>query len=105
MALQRSDIAEAVSVAKDELFVKGERLFIRCVTFHAIGVVDRLTFVGEIPFLVFKHVSFVADSGDFKEAILKGKIATQFPLGETSWMRINVAQIVDMFPWDHPLPR
>ena len=79
------------------MFKPGDKLFIRTVTFHHVGEVVEVT----DGFLKLKNASWVADSGRFGAAIQDGSLSEVEYVGEAS---VNVATIVDVFPWSHGLP-
>jgi len=76
----------------------GKKLFIRTVTYHLTGEVDKI--VGKLFHL--KTASWVADSGKFSEAIKNGTLSEVEYVGE-AW--VNIDTIVDIFPWNHKLPK
>jgi hypothetical protein len=81
------------------MFNPGDKLFIRTVTFHHVGkVVDQGQADG---FLQLESASWVADSGRFHTAIQEGELSEVEYVGEVF---VNLAAIVDAFPWDHDLP-
>jgi len=72
----------------------GKKLFIRTVTYHLTGEVEKI--VGS--FLKLKDAAWIADSGRFMNAI-KDEVE---PVGDAL---VNISSIVDMFPWKHNLPK
>ena len=79
------------------MFEAGEKVFIRTVTFHQVGEV-----VGVVDgFVVLTQASWVADSGRFSAALQNGDLTEVEYVGECS---VNMASIVDTFPWTHDLP-
>lgn len=83
-------------VSELEHFI-GKKLFIRTVTYHLTGEVDKM--VGRMFHL--KKAAWIADSGRFMDAIKTGKLNEVEPVGEC-W--VNIDTIVDIFPWKHNLP-
>lgn len=79
------------------MFNPGDKLFIRTVTFHHVGEVVE----SDDGFLKLKDASWVADSGRFSGAIETGSLSEVEYVGEVA---VNVATIVDVFPWSHDLP-
>lgn len=79
-------------------FVPGNRVFIRTVTYHStgevVGVVDG--------FVLLKDAAWVADSGRFSETIKTGALNEVEPVEE---MYVALGSVVDVFPWEHELPR
>jgi len=75
----------------------GKKLFIRTVTYHLTGRVDKI--VGG--FLVLSSAAWVADSGRFQQAIKDGVLDEVEPVGQAF---VNLSSVTDMFPWNHPLP-
>ena len=79
------------------MFKAGDKLFIRTVTFHHVGeVVEEAD-----GFLRLKGASWVAESGRFHTALEEGELAEVEYVGDAF---VNVATIVDVFPWTHDLP-
>lgn len=76
----------------------GGKLFIRTVTYHAVGQV-----VGQIgEFIELANASCVFNSGSLSEAATKGTLQESEFVGK---MFINRNSITDMFPWRHELPK
>ena len=75
----------------------GQKLFIRTVTFHLVGKVEKV--VGK--FAQLSTASWVADSGRFMQAIKDGALKEVEPVG-IAW--VNLDSVTDMFPWPHHLP-
>ncbi len=76
----------------------GQKLFIRTVTYHALGkVVKRMG-----AFIQLETATFVADSGKFSEAIKNGTLSEYEYVG-TMW--VNLSSVVDFFPWKHELTK
>ena len=75
----------------------GNNLFIRTVTYHLVGKVEKL--VGK--FLQLKDASWVPDSGRFMNAIKEGTLNEVEPVGIAF---VNIESITDFFPWKHKLP-
>lgn len=80
-------------------FQVGKKYFIRTVTYHVTGQVKAIK--GE--FLVLKDAAWIADSGRFREAIMKGVLYEVEPVEVD--MYVNIASITDAFVWKHKLPR
>lgn len=95
-AALREQLCGDTTPATDEPLVGG-KWFIRTVTFHLVGRVVRRA--GQ--FLVLKSASWVADSGRFADAIKTGSLSEVEPVGDAI---VNIASIVDAFPWVHDLP-
>ena len=75
----------------------GGKWFIRTVTYHLVGKVERR----EGEFFVLSDASWVADSGRFHNAIKDGTLSEVEPVGDAL---VAVSAIVDCFPWKHDLP-
>jgi hypothetical protein len=84
---------------QDVPFEVGEAYFIRTVTYFATGRVKAI--VGN--FLVLEDAAWIADTGRFREAIMKGILSEVEPVEVD--MFVNVASITDAFDWKHRLPR
>lgn len=76
----------------------GEKWFIRTVTYHLVGKITKR--IGH--FIEMKGASWVADSGRFMNAIKEGVLSEVEPVGR---MMVNLDAIVDLFPWNHKLPK
>ena len=74
----------------------GKKLFMRTVTYHIIGRVEKI--IG--PFFILSDASWIADSGRFMNAIKEGGLNEVEPLGD--WI-INFHTITDMGFWKHTL--
>ena len=75
----------------------GKKLFIRTVTYHWIGKVEKVN--GSV--IQLSGASWVADSGRFMNAIKEGKLDEVEPVGD--W-NINMNSSVDFGEWKHKLP-
>ena len=75
----------------------GKKLFLRTVTYHMLGKVEKL--IGRI--LVLSNASWVADSGRFMNAIKDGTLDEVEPVG--NWF-VNLDTVTDFGVWKHPLP-
>lgn len=77
---------------------KGDGVFIRSVTFHYVGRVERVT----RSWIYLSDASWVAESGRFSEALSHGA------LNEVERMPgiVSIARgaIVDVADWTHALP-
>jgi len=90
----------AVNYEKLEIpFEIGKAYFIRTVTYFATGKVKAI--VGQ--FLVLDEAAWIADTGRFRDAIVKGVLNEVEPVDGD--MYLNVQSITDAFPWTHKLPR
>ena len=78
-------------------FEVGKSYFIRTVTYHLVGKLDKI--VGNM--MVLSEASWVADSGRFMNAIKDGTLDEVEPVGI---VYVNINAITDMFPWEHSLP-
>ncbi len=79
-------------------FVIGGKYLFRTVTYFATGEVERI----EGKFIVLKNAAWIADTGRFREAIMKGTLNEVEPV-EVS-MYLNSDTITDAFDWIHELP-
>jgi hypothetical protein len=75
----------------------GQKVFIRTITYHHVGVITAVT----DKWLTLEKASWVADSGRWSDAIKKGTLNEVEFEGSTT---IHVESIVDITPWNHPLP-
>jgi len=77
----------------------GKKLFIRTVTYHFVGKVQKI--IGN--FLQLSNTSWIADSGRFSDAIKDGfgDSAEIEPIGDW-WVNIN--SFTDFGEWKHELP-
>jgi len=76
----------------------GKCWFIRTITYHQVGRISKI--IGNM--FVMEDASWVADSGRFMNALQDGKLNEVKPVGRSL---ISISSIVDMFPWNHPLPK
>lgn len=86
-----------------ETFVVGESVIVRTVTFTTVGTIQRISTMGEQIFLHLWPACSVVETGEFGELFRTGKIRTIEPI--VSPVRLNAASIVDVFSWDHPIPK
>jgi hypothetical protein len=101
------DLEQKVSDKKSDLeykklsvpFKVGQAYFIRTVTYFATGKVKAI--VGN--FLVLEDAAWIADTGRFREAIMKGILNEVEPVEVE--MFVNINSITDAFDWKHKLPR
>ena len=82
----------------DVPFIVGKSYFIRTVTYHILGRVEKIA--GN--FLVLADASWVADSGRFSKAIKDGELNEVEFCGDAI---VSMTAICDGFPWVHKLPR
>lgn len=80
-------------------FKVGGAYYIRTVTYHATGRVKAI--VGQ--FLVLEDGAWIADSGRFRDAIMKGILSEIEPVEVD--MFVNLGSVTDAFEWKHQLPR
>lgn len=78
----------------------GSNVFIRTVTMHYTGKLVQV-YAGE---LVLEDTAWIADSGRFHEALMKGTLneVEPFPAGKVIVSRDSV---IDVSVWTHDLPR
>jgi hypothetical protein len=102
MTLKKSDIVTAIAAETDETFVIGAAYFIRTITYHIMGRLSRVSTFGGQTWLHLTEASYIAVGARFNEMINSGK------LDETEHVHVpitvNSASIVDVYPWNHPLP-
>lgn len=80
---------------------QGDKVFVRTVTYHLIGVVQN---ANEDGFLVLKPAVWVADSGRFAAAIDSGSLnEVEVPAAPTEVL-VSRGSIVDVWPWNHDIP-
>jgi len=79
----------------------GQSWFFRTVTYHCVGRVKHWIEYENHLFLILESASWVADSGRFMNAIKDGTLSEVEPVGD---MLLNLATVVDAFPWRHALP-
>jgi hypothetical protein len=88
--------SEQVEISDMQDFV-GKKLFIRTVTFHLVGKVEKI--VGNL--MELSNASWVADSGRFMNAIKDGTLDEVEPVGQ---MWVNTSSVIDISNWNHDLP-
>lgn len=84
---------------QDNSLKVGQNYFIRTVTYHSTGMLESITETD----LVLRDAAWIADSGRFYDAMRTGTLAEVEPLPDV--LIISRGAIVDVIPWDHPLPR
>lgn len=77
---------------------KGSKVFIRTVTYHYTGEIERVT----RSWIILKECTWIAESGRFSEALEKGTIAESEQMLGTVY--VSRATIVDIAEWRHALP-
>lgn len=103
MSLKKSDIATAAAAAEDLPFVLGETAIYSTISFNVLGRLTRVSRLGDHYFLHLEDASSITDVGRLGETLRSGKIPECDPVeGE---VRVSVASLVDIYLWDHPLPR
>lgn len=75
----------------------GKKVFIRTVTYHLVGKVEKIV----DGFIKLSGASWIADSGRFSQAIKEGTLNEVEPVEEAL---VSLGSIVDIFPWNHELP-
>jgi hypothetical protein len=75
----------------------GEKIFVRTVTYHLVGEVEKVT--GNLVHLV--NASWVADSGKFGQMLIQGTIGESDYVGKCAF---NANAVTDLFPWVNELP-
>lgn len=80
-------------------FDVGDAVLIRTVTMIQLG---RVTKIGA-DFFVLEDASWVSETDRFSDTLAKGTLreVERCP----SWVLVGRGAIVDVFPWNHPLPR
>lgn len=96
--LEKALESESGEVSNELPFEIGKSYFIRTVTYHVIGTVDRI----KGAFLVLSDASWVADSGRFSKAISEGELNEVEYIGE---MIVNTLAIADATRWLHKNPK
>lgn len=76
----------------------GQKWFFRGVTNYLLGKVKNVVY----PFVFLETSSWVADTGKFSTAIKDGELSEVEYVGDSA---INLLSVVDMFPWNHDLPK
>lgn len=87
-----------VKIVEGVPFKIGGAYYIRTVTYHCTGRVKAI--IGN--FLVLDNAAWIADSGRFREAIMKGILNEVEPVEVE--MYVNLNSIADAFEWNHKLP-
>ena len=95
---QLLDVKDEKWNGSDNPFIVGKAYFIRTVTYHMIGKLERIS--GN--FLVLSEASWIADSGRFSNAISKGELNEVEYVGDAI---VAMTAIVDAFPWSAKVPK
>ena len=85
--------------AGDNFLEVGKSYFIRTVTYHYTGRLERVTPDG---FLVLSDCAWIADSGRFNNALKTGELSEVEPM--PGHVGISAQSIVDVSLWGHRLP-
>jgi hypothetical protein len=99
--MKKSDVVMATM--GDCPFVIGEKVFIRTITYHLTGRIIAIKDIGGASFLVLDEAAWVAFSARFTQTITNGDLDEVEPV--PGIVRVSVGAIVDVFCWEHPLPR
>lgn len=83
---------------QDDMWKVGNAYFIRTVTMHLIGKLERVT---DKELLLSKAV-WVADSGRFNNALLTGVLSEVEPFVED--VIVNRGSVIDATVWTHKIP-
>jgi len=89
---------EKIDISSVEELV-GKKLFLRTVTYHIVGKVEKIVGNG---ILQLSNASWVADSGRFMNAIKEGTLDEVEPIG--NWF-VNLNTVTDFGFWVHNLPK
>jgi hypothetical protein len=81
-----------------KVFAIGKKVFIRTVTMAQVGEIKDV----EGSFVCLGTASWVADTGRFHDALLKGDFSEVEPFVGDVW--VNTEAIIDMAEWKHELP-
>ena len=93
------DQSQASIPSQESAFTIGEKVFVRTVTYHLTGEIMDI----RGGFLFLKDAAWIADSGRFTNAINNGDLNEVEPT--QGLIRVNIGAIVDVYEWNHPLPR
>ncbi len=77
----------------------GKKIFIRTVTMYHTG---RIVEVDD-RFIVLEDAAWVADTGRFSDALKTGELSEVEPV--EGLVRVSLGAVVDIFEWNHELPR
>ena len=80
-------------------FGVGDAILIRTVTHIQVGRVTGIT----PSFIVLDDCGWVADTGRYSTALATGNLE-EFERAP-SWCMVGIGAIVDVWPWDHELPK
>lgn len=98
---QAKELASMLGALKntcgETLTKKGDKVFIRTLTFHYTGEVVSDNGI----FIELDNCAWIADSGRFSTAISKGIVNDVEPIGKAKILYNN---IIDCIDWKHDLP-
>ena len=80
-------------------FRVGDKILVRTVTQYQLGKVSEIG----ADFITFSEGGWVADIGRFGSALSAGSLS-EFERAP-SWFMVGRGAIVDVYPWDHEIPR
>lgn len=79
----------------------GHNYFIRTVTHHLLGTLEKVTPLE----LVLTSVSWIADDGRFNALLAKGEANEVEPAPAELRVIVGRGSLIDAYPWTHPLLR
>ena len=88
-----------VKPATDHSYKEGTKYFIRTVTYHYTGRLERVTATD----LVLSEAAWIAESARWAETLTTGKLSEVEPYPDS--VIIPRAVVVDASVWTHELPR
>ena len=86
--------------SKSHSFVVGQKVLIRCVTYHQIGRIEAVTDSD----IVLSSASWVASSGRWHECLEHGTLDEVEPYPAGIPCVVSRSAIVDWCQWKHALP-
>lgn len=106
--MNKTDVVQAVletqtSDIENSAFVIGAAYFIRTVTHHFTGRLTKIGKCGQTHFLILEEGAWIASDGRFTQAVDNGELEEVEPVSGP--VMVNVESIIDIHPWNHPLPR
>ena len=85
----------------DSHWVVGDAYFIRTVTHHLVGKLEKVT----AQELVLSGAAWVADDGRFNETIAKGTVSEVEPYPDDALVIVGRGSLIDATKWRFPLLR
>jgi hypothetical protein len=93
----------------EETLELGKNYLVRAVTYHQLGTYTGTIDAAGKKLIILSNAAWVADSGRFTKCLRDGVLGEVEPVitkdGKPGRLFLNPESIVDMFEWEHALPK